>query len=47
VVELDAGSLTSGSDMYDDVAVALDFPAYFGRNLDALNDSMRVPAAGD
>lgn len=26
--------------MHRDIAVALDFPAYYGRNLDALNDCL-------
>ena len=47
VVEFDAGSWSSDADMYDDVALALDFPDYFGRNLDALNDCMRDVASGD
>jgi RNAse (barnase) inhibitor barstar len=47
VVEFDAGSWSSDADMYDDVALALNFPDYFGRNLDALNDCMRDVASGD
>ena len=47
VVEFDAGSWSSEADMYDDVALALNFPDYFGRNLDALNDCMRDVASGD
>jgi len=47
VVELDAGSWSSASDMYDAVSAALEFPDYFGRNLDALNDCMRDVASGD
>ena len=46
-VEFDAGSWGSDADMYDDVAARLDFPDYFGRNLDALNDCMRDVASGD
>jgi RNAse (barnase) inhibitor barstar len=47
VVEFDAGSWSSAADMYEDVAVALNFPDYLGRNLDALNDCMRDVASGD
>jgi RNAse (barnase) inhibitor barstar len=47
VVEFDAGSWSSDADMYDDVALALGFPDYFGRNLDALNDCMSDVASGD
>jgi hypothetical protein len=47
VVECDAGSWGSAAGMYDDIAVALNFPDYFGRNLDALNDCLRDVAAGD
>ena len=46
VVEFDAGSWSSDADMYDDVASALDFPDYFGRNLHALNDCMWDVASG-
>ena len=47
VVEFDAGSWSSDADMYGDVALGLNFPDYFGRNLDALNDCMRDVASGD
>jgi len=47
VVEFNAASWASASDMYDDVALGLNFPDYFGRNLDALNDCMRDVASGD
>jgi len=47
VVTLDAGSWNSARDMYRDVAEALDFPDYFGQNLDALNDCMRDVVSGD
>jgi len=40
VVEFDAGSWASRADMYDDLAERFDFPDYFGRNLNALNDCM-------
>ena len=47
VVTLDAGSWNSARDMFRDVAEALDFPDYFGQNLDALNDCLRDVATGD
>ena len=47
VVTLDAGSWNSARDMFGDVAAALEFPDYFGRNLDALNDCMRDVVTGD
>jgi hypothetical protein len=47
VVEFDAGSWSSEADMYNDIALGLNFPDYFGRNLDALNDCMRDVASGD
>lgn len=46
VVEFDAGSWSSDVDMYEDVSVALSFPDYFGRNLDALHDCMSDVATG-
>lgn len=45
VVQFDAASWTSAAEMFDDVAAGLDFPGYFGRNLDALNDCMRDVAS--
>lgn len=47
VVQFDAGSWSSDADMYDDVALALNFPDYFGRNLNALNDCMGDVASGE
>lgn len=47
VVSFDAGVWASPDDMFDDMAEQLDFPAYFGRNLAALNDCMRDVASGD
>lgn len=47
VVEFDASTWVSDADMYDDFASRLDFPDYFGRNLDALNDCMSDVAVGD
>ncbi|MDF9878443.1 barstar family protein [Cellulosimicrobium cellulans] len=40
VVVLDAGSWSTGPEVHRDIAVALDFPAYYGRNLDALSDCL-------
>jgi RNAse (barnase) inhibitor barstar len=47
VVEFDAGSWASDADMYEDVAIGLVFPDYFGRNLNALNDCISDVASGD
>lgn len=47
VVEFHADSWSSAADMHEDVATALRFPDYFGRNLDALNDCMTDVASGD
>ncbi|MER5636835.1 barstar family protein [Kitasatospora sp. NPDC002227] len=41
VVELHAAAWHSDADLHRDLAAALDFPAYYGRNLDALNDCLR------
>lgn len=40
VVELDAGAWRSGREMHADLARGLDFPAYYGSNLDAFNDCL-------
>jgi hypothetical protein len=40
VVSLDASGWADDGDLHRDIAAALDFPAYYGRNLDALNDCM-------
>ena len=45
VAEFDAGSWASAGDMLDHLAERLQFPGYFGRNLDALNDCMRDVAS--
>ncbi|CCK26682.1 Barstar (barnase inhibitor) [Streptomyces davaonensis JCM 4913] len=41
VVELDAGRWAAAADMHRDIAAALEFPDYYGKNLDALNDCLR------
>jgi len=41
VVRLDAASWMREADLHRDIAAALDFPDYYGRNLDALNDCLR------
>lgn len=40
LVSFDASSWMTPEDMYDDLAQRLNFPDYFGRNLEALNDCM-------
>jgi RNAse (barnase) inhibitor barstar len=47
VVTMDASGWSDPHDMHREFAVALNFPDYYGRNLDALNDCMRDVAAGD
>jgi hypothetical protein len=39
-VELDAAAWPRTSDFHTDISAALDFPDYYGRNLDALNDCL-------
>jgi hypothetical protein len=41
VHRFDAGAWTSQADFHRDIAAALDFPDYYGRNLDAFNDCLR------
>ena len=41
VTFLDASSWNTEDDLHREVAEALNFPGYYGRNLDALNDCMR------
>lgn len=43
----DASSWVEESDMHRDLAALLEFPDYYGRNLDALNDCLRDVAAAD
>jgi RNAse (barnase) inhibitor barstar len=47
VVRLDASGWGSAAGMHRDIASAFDFPGYYGRNLDALNDCMRDVVAQD
>ena len=47
VVHLTAREWTSDHDMHAAVASALGFPAYYGRNLDALNDCLRDVVSHD
>lgn len=47
VMRLNAARWTTPSTMHDDVASALGFPAYYGRNLDALSDCLSDVARGD
>ncbi len=46
VRETDAGRWGDEQGMHRDLAALLDFPDYYGRNLDALNDCMGEVAAG-
>jgi hypothetical protein len=41
VVEVDASGWATDEALHHDIAAALDFPDYYGRNLDALNDCLR------
>ncbi len=45
VVLLDAGTWHDEADFHRDIAEALSFPSYYGRNLDALNDCLVTDAA--
>ncbi len=46
VVRLDASAWTQESDMHRDIAAALEFPDYYGNNLNALNDCLGDAAFG-
>ncbi len=41
ITRVDAARWSTEEDLHRDIAAALDFPDYYGRNLDALNDCMR------
>ncbi|WP_027341343.1 barstar family protein [Hamadaea tsunoensis] len=47
VTRMDAAGWATEHDLHREIAQALDFPDYYGRNLDALNDWMRDVVAGD
>ena len=47
VVRLDASAWAQASDLHRDIAAALDFPDYYGHNLDALNDCLSDVVAGE
>ncbi len=47
IVHLNAEAWTGPEDMHTALAQALSFPDYYGRNLDALNDSMYDVVQGD
>lgn len=47
VIRFDARHWATAAAMHTDLADALSFPDYYGRNLDALNDCMRDVVAGD
>ena len=44
VVSLDTSTWAAEADLHRDIAEALGFPDYYGRNLDALNDCLRTIA---
>jgi hypothetical protein len=46
VVTADASQWRSEADLHDGLARALEFPDYYGANLDALNDCLRDVASG-
>ncbi|MFI5841917.1 barstar family protein [Catenuloplanes sp. NPDC051500] len=47
VVRLDASGWTEDADLHRELAAALEFPAHYGANLDALNDSLGDLDVGD
>jgi RNAse (barnase) inhibitor barstar len=47
VVSVDSSEWRDEHDMHRGVAAALDFPDYYGQNLNALNDCMHDVASGD
>jgi RNAse (barnase) inhibitor barstar len=49
VAEIDCSTWNDEKDMHEDIADVLNFPGYYGKNLDALNDCMgdiEIPANG-
>jgi barstar (barnase inhibitor) len=44
---IDASQWSAEQDLHRDIAAALGFPDYYGRNLDALNDCMRDVVSQD
>ena len=47
VTAIDASRWSTEHDLHGDIAEALSFPDYYGRNLDALNDCMRDVVSQD
>lgn len=47
IVRFDAGRWAAEADVHMDLAAALSFPDYYGRNLDALNDCMHDVISGE
>jgi hypothetical protein len=47
VTSLNAMAWSTEDDLHRDIAAVLDFPGYYGRNLDALNDCMRDVVSQD
>jgi hypothetical protein len=47
VVSVDASRWDVTQDMHRDIAASLNFPDYYGENLDALNDCLSDVASGD
>jgi hypothetical protein len=41
IAAFDASTWASDNDLHRDISAALDFPDYYGKNLDALNDCLR------
>src|SRR4051812_42710793 len=47
IIRLNAMAWSTEHDFHSDIAGALDFPGYYGHNLDALNDCMRDVVSQD